>query len=345
MIDVAIVGGGLAGLSLAVRLFDAGVDVKIYEARSRLGGRVHGFEDGGHRFDLGPSWYWLAQPRMAQLTHDLGLRTFDQYATGDLVFEGDDGHVQRGVGFSSMEGSFRIRGGMSALIDGLAARLPSDRIALNARVISADKDTGLTLEDGDHIATNHVVLACPPRVAARIEMSPSIETDALDAVPTWMGGQAKFVATYDSPFWRDAGLSGGAMSRRGLLAEIHDASPDTSELGALFGFVGVPAQVRSGQADAIKTAALKQLARLFGPKASNPRMAILIDWADERDTSGALDKTPLFAHPNYGMPTALLGEWDGRLHLGSTEVARTFGGYLEGALERADELAENLIKS
>src|SRR5438046_8325841 len=37
---VAVVGGGLAGLSAALDLVDAGVDVTLYEARPTLGGAV-----------------------------------------------------------------------------------------------------------------------------------------------------------------------------------------------------------------------------------------------------------------------------------------------------------------
>ena len=37
---VAVVGGGLAGLTAALDLVDAGVDVTLYEARPTLGGAV-----------------------------------------------------------------------------------------------------------------------------------------------------------------------------------------------------------------------------------------------------------------------------------------------------------------
>src|SRR5947209_17887586 len=37
---VAVVGGGLAGLTAALDLMDAGVDVTLYEARPTLGGAV-----------------------------------------------------------------------------------------------------------------------------------------------------------------------------------------------------------------------------------------------------------------------------------------------------------------
>ncbi|MFS0906790.1 hypothetical protein AB3N02_27595 [Priestia aryabhattai] len=58
-----------------------------------------------------------------------------------------------------------------------------------------------------------------------------------------MAGQAKAVAIYDRPFWRELGLSGFVSSWVGPLQEIHDASPDVGS-GALFGFLGIPARMR-----------------------------------------------------------------------------------------------------
>jgi phytoene desaturase len=50
-----IIGGGIGGLALAVRLQAVGVQTTILERRAELGGRAYALEDAGYRFDMGPS--------------------------------------------------------------------------------------------------------------------------------------------------------------------------------------------------------------------------------------------------------------------------------------------------
>jgi squalene-associated FAD-dependent desaturase len=52
-VRVAVAGGGLAGLAAAIECADAGADVTLYEARSRLGGATFSFERGGLELDNG----------------------------------------------------------------------------------------------------------------------------------------------------------------------------------------------------------------------------------------------------------------------------------------------------
>jgi monoamine oxidase len=336
-----IIGGGLSGLALAERLTNLGQDFHLVEARDRFGGRMETQHWGSAYFDLGPAWFWPGQPRVAELVDRFGLRRFDQYSTGDLIYENEFGHVQRGRGFASMEGSWRIEGGFAALTTALEMCVPASRKRCNAKTTALELHNGIctaTLADGSAIEGDRIVLAMPPRIAETIDFSPALPEEsaaALASVPTWMAGQAKIVAVFNSPFWRDRGLSGDAMSRMGPMAEIHDASPASGGPYALFGFVGVPPQARLDQ-HALRQAAVAQLTRLFGTDAAEPEAVYIKDWAQDPLTATPLDSRPQHSHPAYGMPEALRGLWEDRVIFAGTEVASNFGGYIEGALEAAD---------
>lgn len=346
--SIAIVGGGLSGLALARHLHDAGCDFQLFEARDRLGGRIKTHRHSGAGFDLGPSWFWPGQRRMEALVHDLGLQLFDQYAKGAVSFEDETGHVVRNSVHASMPGSLRLEGGMAKLVSALAAGLPTERLHTGCPVQSLSRDGTITTSDGRSCKADTIVVALPPRVAAGLVFEPELDhrqMRALQDIPTWMAGHAKFVAIYDRPFWRDAGLSGDAMSRHGPLAEIHDASSlATSGPAALFGFLGLPVSHRQDKDTAIIQASLAQLARIFGPEATAPVETVYLDWAFEARTASRLDHAPLSHHPAYGMPEVLRSLWDGKLHICSTEVAPEMGGYLEGALAIAETTAEVVMK-
>lgn len=52
---VIVVGGGLAGLSSAVRLASMGFQVSLFEQNKQLGGKMNELRIDGYRFDTGPS--------------------------------------------------------------------------------------------------------------------------------------------------------------------------------------------------------------------------------------------------------------------------------------------------
>ncbi len=349
--EILIVGAGLTGLAIADALVHAGRDVLVIEGRDRIGGRILTAEIAGAQFDLGPAWFWPGQPRVAALAQRLGLKVFEQFSDGRLVFEDAGGGVRRDLEMAPMAGSLRIAGGLGGLTAGLAAQIGNQTIRTGHRLTTISSINGKIAAEVDAgrpilITADQVILAAPPRLLeANFDFTPHLQTTAkqeMRATPTWMAGHAKIIAVYPRPFWRDAGLNGDAISHRGPMAEIHDASPADGALGALFGFVAVPAAHRQDKVQLL-AAAKAQLASLFGPEALIPTEMILQDWASEDLTATKDDEVPPGSHPTYGPITSLSNLWGGRLHIVSSEVAPTFGGFVEGALEAAEAKVAEIL--
>ena len=347
--EVLIVGGGLSGLALADALTRGGLEWRLVESSERLGGRVLSPDLHGARFDLGPAWFWPGQPRLATLVDRFGLTIFEQEAGGRLRYQDPSGRVYDDRGISSMQGSLRVDGGMAAVTDALAQGLDPQRLETECTVHSLelqDSEVVARTSRGDRRA-RRVVLSIPPRVAALLEFSPRLSSgavQAMESVPTWMAGHAKVLAVYDIPHWLEAGYSGDAMSHRGPLMEVHDASPLSGGPYALFGFVGVAAEERIRHRESLLELVREQLIELFGAAMGSPKELLLQDWATIPTVATSRDQAPPSAHPEYGLPSPLRELWGGRLQLGSTETATRFGGYLEGALEAAEAAYRTLAR-
>ena len=138
--ETLIVGGGLSGLAVAKSLQANGQPFQLVEARPRLGGRILtksvSLAGRAAALDLGPAWFWPGQERIERLIAEFGLGVFEQYASGALVYEDERGRVQLGRGHASMQGSLRMCGGLSLLIEALARDLPASAIRLGHRALA-----------------------------------------------------------------------------------------------------------------------------------------------------------------------------------------------------------------
>ena len=61
MSEVLVLGGGFAGLSAAVHLAAAGLEVVLIEQQSTVGGKAGQVVMDGFRFDTGPSLFTMPQ--------------------------------------------------------------------------------------------------------------------------------------------------------------------------------------------------------------------------------------------------------------------------------------------
>lgn len=81
---VAVVGGGVAGLTTAFRLANAGADVTVHEASSRPGGKLVDVQVGDLRLEGGADSFVARKPSAVELCRELGLG-------GELVAPGGSG--------------------------------------------------------------------------------------------------------------------------------------------------------------------------------------------------------------------------------------------------------------
>ena len=73
MASVVVAGGGLAGLSAARRLGQAGHDVVVLEAEPEAGGRMRAERHGDFVLDRGAQFVSSAYPNLRRLIAELGL--------------------------------------------------------------------------------------------------------------------------------------------------------------------------------------------------------------------------------------------------------------------------------
>ncbi|WP_419709724.1 flavin monoamine oxidase family protein [Pseudomonas sp. NFX224] len=354
---IAIIGAGLSGLYAAYVLQRKGVmDYVLLEAREAPGGRIVSVSPSSEltagqpgtsgRFDLGPSWFWPGyQRQLDQVVQELGLRRYEQYEIGDMIMERSrDLPPTRTRGYVNSPSSMRLVGGMGALIDALYSHLDKTRVCTAQTVRKVQRiGHGIEVESADaegQITTwnvDQLLLAMPPRlVQATIDFSPPLPSTlsrSWEATATWMAPHAKYFAIFDTPFWREQGLSGKGRSSVGPLVEIHDASIPQGSAG-LFGFLGVPATLRKALPESdLRSLCRAQLIRMFGPQAGTPKTEFLKDWAAERFTSTSADLAITSQQGEAPSPIADFGPWrDCMIGVGS-EWSPQFPGYVAGAID------------
>ena len=353
-VETVIIGAGLSGLACAFLLAERGRSVRVLEARHRAGGRIRSVFDratGSYLADLGPTWIWPAyQPVIRQWIDRLGLQVFPQFDTGDAVLDyGPD--VAPEVRFlPSQEGNVRIAGGPQALVDALTERLPADSVITGASVTAVSQTAGgmtVDIAGGAAITCENVIVAVPPRIAAStIAWHPGLAPallNALDAMPTWMAPHAKVAAIYETPFWRERGLSGRIASRSGPIVEGHDhCGPDGSP-AALFGFIGWPNEMRAQAGPELEAHVRAQLTRCFGDNCPALLSVHIEDWAHDPLVASPGDLAGPIMHPETGPNVLRQPHLDGRLWFAGAETAARSPGLIEGAFDAAERSCANLI--
>src|SRR5690606_19081934 len=142
--EVAIVGAGIAGLTAAHRLRQAGVRVRVYEAQGRIGGRMYSLRNhfpDGQVVELGGELIDTGHARIRTLARELGLQ-LDDLLDDDPALAGELWFANgRRYGEAEILEAFLP---LSAAIERDLAALPEDDITYrshNPATVALDRQT------------------------------------------------------------------------------------------------------------------------------------------------------------------------------------------------------------
>jgi len=120
---LAVIGGGIAGLTSAYRLRSAGFDVTVFEERDRVGGRMWSVRKGDYLMDLGAAFYLGTYREAIELIHEVGLG--EQFTTRPA-----SGAVPRHGKLHHLDYSHPVRAGLTTGSLSAAAKLRAVKLAV-----------------------------------------------------------------------------------------------------------------------------------------------------------------------------------------------------------------------
>jgi putrescine oxidase len=443
--DVAVVGAGIAGLTAASSLADAGADVVVLEARDRVGGRTWNTEIGGEANELGGQWVAPYQSVMRETLAELGIELFPSFREGEHVYIDPAGRASRYAGhaaplgsgserayeqadgkldalakeldpeapwehpdaerldqitfeawlqgevadqvardllrswlaggflakpahtFSLLQGlwmiagaggtnelfepdqclAYRVVGGSQLIALRLAERL-GERVRLDAPVRDLRwSDRGVEIEaEGSRVKARSAIVAIPPNLTNAIRFDP--------VLPAWRNRMAqslsqgsinKVLAVYETPFWREEGLSGQGFAPNEMVRELYDNSPPSASAGVLTTFLAGENAERAGRLSAAdrRGAVLEGIAKYVGPRALQPVDYIETDWSGQEWTRGAYGTS--FGPGGLTRFREDLRRPIGPIHWACTDIAGVGHIHMEGAMRSGRHAARACMEA
>jgi len=215
------------------------------------------------------------------------------------------------------------------------AAAPGDEAAGHRVSVESDRAT---------VNARFVIMAVPPNLYSRVSFNPPLPRRQHQMHQHQsLGLVIKVHAVYETPFWRDKGLSGTCFGAGSLVQEVYDNTNHGDTRGTLVGFISdekADAMFELGEEDR-KAAILDAIAEYLGDEAKNPSVFYLSDWGSEEWTRGAYAASyDLGGLSRYGKDQhAAVGP----IYWSSSDLAAEGYQHVDGAVRMGKKTAARII--
>lgn len=343
---IVIIGAGLSGLYLGYKLKKEGFSIQILEANNRIGGRIFTKDIAHTKVELGATWLWKYNTLLLKLCKELDLTLFEQNMHGDALYEAINTSLPDRFSLpSNQEISYRIVGGTAAILEQLSKDFSEDEMQLNQKVLQIyDKENSIQVLTKNATFTSDMVISTvPPQLLVNtVDFSSQLDANLLaiaNNTHTWMKDSIKFALVYKTSFWKEKGLSGVGFSNVGPFTEIYDHSDFENNHFALMGFLsaGLANETKTYREEKIRA----QLFKFFGEAGKNYLSYEEKVWCKEKLVH--VEHTSfLIPHANNGHLAYQQNYLNGQFIIAGSETSPSYGGYMEGAIYRGNQIVEQL---
>ncbi|MDJ0324488.1 NAD(P)/FAD-dependent oxidoreductase [Cryobacterium sp. PH31-AA6] len=241
----------------------------------------------------------------------------------------------------------RVIGGLQQVPILLAERLGDDvHLGQAVRTLRWSERGVVAVTDDLEVHARRVIVAVPPVLYSRISFEPALPRRQQQLHQHLsMGFVIKVHAVYETPFWREDGLSGTAFSPYELVHEAYDNTNFGDSRGTFVGFVSDEAadEVFTLTPEERKTRILTSLSHYFGEKALSPVVYYESDWGTEEWTRGAYAASfDLGGLARYG---ADLRTPVGPISFSCSDLAGKGYQHVDGAIRMGRETAAAIVAS
>jgi monoamine oxidase len=239
----------------------------------------------------------------------------------------------------------RVHGGSTSILYEMQERLgEAVRLSSPVRDIAWAQDRVTVSSHDVSVSARRAIVAIPPWLSERIWWDPPLPRDRAQLIQRVPSGQIfKIHVVYDTPFWREEGLSGQTLDPDSIVPATIDACGPEPPPGILCVLALGPSAYELGRmsADTRRKTVIQELVKRFGSPASTVNDYIEQDWTAENWTRGGM-----VTHYPPGVLTSFghaLREPVGRLHWASTELATVMTGCIDGAIRAGERAADDVL--